>query len=144
MNGHLYLRQNVTRQRRVALLVSEGKSGWGATLDNVKRDAEAWRRFLERDCHFETIVLQDPTLEAFHGGLRQLRTKLHEQRTGRLALPIQRVAITVEKADDVVLPNTLALFFFAGVGAYERGRTTSWRTTPSLTARATCRSSCGQ
>jgi hypothetical protein len=122
MNGHLYLKQNPTGQRRFAVVVSVDRHNSDhELLANVKRDAVAWSTFLERECHFETILLENPTLDNYRGALRQLQARLTEQRSGRRRPPIQRVAIEVKPAQPAVLPNTLALFFFAGNGVYLRG-----------------------
>ena len=71
MNGHIYLQRNLTAQRRVAVLASENRYWDGGILPNVKRDAEAWREFLERHGQFETIMLENPTLEGYRDALRQ-------------------------------------------------------------------------
>jgi hypothetical protein len=119
MNGHIYLQQNLTAQRRVAVLASENRYWDGNILPNVKRDAEAWRAFLERYGQFETIMLESPTIEAYRDALRQLRDKLAPRRSDR-GLPIRRVALEPVQQKNAP-PNTLALFFFAGIGGYERG-----------------------
>jgi hypothetical protein len=118
MNGHIYLQRNLTAQRRVAVLASENRYWDGGILPNVKRDAEAWREFLERHGQFETIMLENPTLEGYRDALRQLRDRLATRRSDRDRL-IRRVAL--EPMQKNALPNTLALFFFAGIGGYERG-----------------------
>jgi hypothetical protein len=121
MNGHLYLKQNPTAQRRVAIVVSVDRHNSGPPLDNVKRDAVAWKTFLERECFFETILLENPKLDSYRSALRRLQERLTDQKSGRLGLPIQRVALEVQPSTPTVLPNTLALFFFAGNGVYQRG-----------------------
>ena len=74
--------------------------------------------FLERHGQFETIMLENPTLEGYRDALRQLRDRLATRRSDRDRL-IRRVAL--EPMQKNALPNTLALFFFAGIGGYERG-----------------------
>jgi hypothetical protein len=120
LNGEIYLQRHPPDRRRIAILVHMDRVPAGK-LENVERDALAWRDFLETKGGFKTIVLKNPDRAAYRSAIAGIDFSAveHHGRSGRPFL--HNASVKLGPGPPRVFANTLLLFFYAGAGAYQRG-----------------------
>ena len=126
MNGDLYLLHENAGRRLKALVVSVDKLEYDAgkteqaRLQNVQRDAEAWRQFFEAH-GFEVKFLKNPTFDQLKNAMKDA-TFENRPKQGSVIQPlVTKVALGSRATIQTARPNTLLAFFFAGAGLYHNG-----------------------
>jgi hypothetical protein len=127
LNGDIYLQRQSASRRRLAIVVSVNKfivsespdKIAAGELDNVERDAIAWEGFLRERAGFEVIRLKNPDLAACRDVLSAAAQTLSRKQSGMRSL-LHPAAIAVPPAN-APPADTLAFFFYSGVGASVRG-----------------------
>jgi uncharacterized caspase-like protein len=104
MNGDVFLLQQPKDRLLKALTVSVAAVEGGFTLRNAGPDARSIADFL-RKCGFGVAELTEPTAKELSEAVADIK-----------------FGGSMDSAPNVVPPNTLVVFFFAGNGLFVRGR----------------------
>jgi len=117
MNGNIYLMQQPESRTRKAIVVSVDRLRRKGDLYNVKNDAVAWEAFLQEKCDFEVLRLENPDSKTFIDAFASISLAPPRKHGNPDPAPLHKTGLAKNDPD----PNTLAMFVFAGFGAYKSG-----------------------
>lgn len=112
LNADLYLNEQPSTRRRIAIVVGVNQYQYASILANPVNDARDMAALLS-GMGFDVKTLIDPTAQEMRESLKSLTQKSN--------IPTSERSGWSERIDAPA--NTLAVFFFAGFGVYSKGTT---------------------